>query len=116
MSFRRPVVLLVRSLVLVFIAFQLVAMNQNWADNWAFVGLYCVAALVAAWCRAWLAVAAAASVAVVRGMVAADITGDAFRVASVAFAALFFALVVAYAQQRRELRARKDSPNEDDPE
>jgi hypothetical protein len=61
------------------------------------------ACLFAAWYRAWFAAATALSVAFVRSMVALDLTGRPFEIASIIFAAMFFLLVAVYVKQRDQI-------------
>lgn len=95
--------------VTVFVVVESVSFKQDLAKDWIFVVFYLAAAVFAAWHRAWFAATTAASVAFVRGMVALDLTGRPFEIASVVFAALFFLMVAAFVKQRdqiRELTAR----------
>lgn len=91
------------SVILVFIVVESLSFKQGFAQDWIFVCFYLAAAAFAAWFRAWFAASTALSVAFVRGMVALDLTGRPFEIASIVFAAMFFLLVAAYVKQRDQI-------------
>lgn len=91
------------AVAVVFVVVESLSFKSDYVTDWPYVAIYLVAAGYAGWHRAWFAATVAVSVAVVRGMVALEITGRPFEIASVLFASLFLLLIAVYVRQRDAL-------------